>query len=194
MALKVCPDCKSQVSDQAPYCPKCGRPIRQAARERLQRLGFISMLVFAVLWLWMGVVDPWLWDREQAAHKREDLRLLVKGLARLSGEFTQTEYGTWQYTPYDHWYFRRIEEHGDNAVPPLVDCLNRTTDAQTKVDGKPVPAGVMCYEALTRIATLTEERGDEWPGHVKPTATRADLEAAKAAWQEVVADRAYTVW
>lgn len=30
MALVVCPDCGSQVSDQAPQCPKCGRPIAQA--------------------------------------------------------------------------------------------------------------------------------------------------------------------
>jgi hypothetical protein len=27
MALIQCPDCQAQVSDQAPACPKCGRPI-----------------------------------------------------------------------------------------------------------------------------------------------------------------------
>jgi DNA-directed RNA polymerase subunit RPC12/RpoP len=26
MALIACPDCGTQVSDQAPACPKCGRP------------------------------------------------------------------------------------------------------------------------------------------------------------------------
>jgi hypothetical protein len=31
MALVTCPDCSNQVSDQAPSCPKCGRPMRKAA-------------------------------------------------------------------------------------------------------------------------------------------------------------------
>ncbi len=30
MALIVCPDCRTQVSDQAHACPKCGRPLRRA--------------------------------------------------------------------------------------------------------------------------------------------------------------------
>ena len=30
MALITCPDCKNSVSDQAPACPKCGRPIKVA--------------------------------------------------------------------------------------------------------------------------------------------------------------------
>jgi len=30
MSLIECPDCKKQVSDQAPACPHCGRPIAQA--------------------------------------------------------------------------------------------------------------------------------------------------------------------
>jgi hypothetical protein len=27
MALVTCPDCKTEVSDAAPACPKCGRPL-----------------------------------------------------------------------------------------------------------------------------------------------------------------------
>lgn len=30
MALITCPDCQKQVSDQAPACPNCGRPIAAA--------------------------------------------------------------------------------------------------------------------------------------------------------------------
>lgn len=30
MALISCPDCKHQVSDQAPTCPNCGRAIKKA--------------------------------------------------------------------------------------------------------------------------------------------------------------------
>ena len=28
MALVTCPDCKREVSDQAPVCPGCGRPMK----------------------------------------------------------------------------------------------------------------------------------------------------------------------
>ena len=38
MALMVCPDCSSQVSDQATSCPKCGRPLqRNASVDALNR-------------------------------------------------------------------------------------------------------------------------------------------------------------
>ena len=30
MALVTCPDCQAQISDAAPACPKCGRPMRMA--------------------------------------------------------------------------------------------------------------------------------------------------------------------
>lgn len=33
MALISCPDCNTQVSDMAPACTKCGRPIGAAAKE-----------------------------------------------------------------------------------------------------------------------------------------------------------------
>ena len=31
MALVICPDCGNELSDQAPACPKCGRPTARAA-------------------------------------------------------------------------------------------------------------------------------------------------------------------
>lgn len=33
MGLIICPDCKSEISDQAPQCPKCGRPRSPAPTE-----------------------------------------------------------------------------------------------------------------------------------------------------------------
>jgi len=33
MALVNCPDCSTSVSDMAPACPKCGRPIGVAAKD-----------------------------------------------------------------------------------------------------------------------------------------------------------------
>jgi len=34
MALIACPDCHAQVSDKAPSCPKCGRPIAHAQERQ----------------------------------------------------------------------------------------------------------------------------------------------------------------
>lgn len=33
MALIACPDCQTQVSDQAPSCPKCSRPMKATTIE-----------------------------------------------------------------------------------------------------------------------------------------------------------------
>ncbi|MDO5102556.1 MAG: zinc ribbon domain-containing protein [Lautropia sp.] len=33
MALITCPECQRQVSDQAPTCPGCGRPIQNASNS-----------------------------------------------------------------------------------------------------------------------------------------------------------------
>jgi len=34
MALINCPDCNQEVSDIAPTCPKCGRPLKTAPTQR----------------------------------------------------------------------------------------------------------------------------------------------------------------
>jgi len=33
MALINCPDCDKEVSDQAPTCPNCGRPLKKASNS-----------------------------------------------------------------------------------------------------------------------------------------------------------------
>ncbi len=42
MPLINCPDCGTEVSDAAPNCPKCNRPIAKAERSKL--------------WPWLGVM------------------------------------------------------------------------------------------------------------------------------------------
>ena len=42
MPLINCPDCGTEVSDAAPNCPKCNRPIAKAERSKL--------------WPWVGVM------------------------------------------------------------------------------------------------------------------------------------------
>ena len=40
MALITCPDCNSECSDQAPACPKCGRPLAGQKSVMTKNLGF----------------------------------------------------------------------------------------------------------------------------------------------------------
>jgi hypothetical protein len=48
MALITCPDCKSECSDQAPACPKCGRPLGGEKSVLTKDLGF-GGFVYALL-------------------------------------------------------------------------------------------------------------------------------------------------
>jgi len=39
MALITCPDCQKQISDQAPTCPHCGRPMQAVEKaEKVQTI------------------------------------------------------------------------------------------------------------------------------------------------------------
>lgn len=42
MALMRCSDCGNEVSDQAPACPKCGRPIASAANAAASAVGVVA--------------------------------------------------------------------------------------------------------------------------------------------------------
>lgn len=58
MPLITCPDCSSQVSDAAPACPKCGRPIAAVAAQPVSvqrgigtgvKIGFGMFIVLPLL-------------------------------------------------------------------------------------------------------------------------------------------------
>jgi hypothetical protein len=66
MALIECPDCHGQVSDLAPACPHCGRPLaptpatppRTSSRPgRVARLGCLALVVFLALPLAVALVE-----------------------------------------------------------------------------------------------------------------------------------------
>lgn len=62
MALTTCPDCSAEISDAAPTCPKCGRPMAtpQGAaastavytRPRTSNVTMGCALVFVAIALW----------------------------------------------------------------------------------------------------------------------------------------------
>jgi TM2 domain-containing membrane protein YozV len=56
MALIVCPDCSTQLSDLAPACPKCGRPMRATAPVATTTKRPKNRTVAIVLALFLGGV------------------------------------------------------------------------------------------------------------------------------------------
>jgi hypothetical protein len=128
----------------------------------------------------------------------DSLRFFVRSLDTLGGTFTVTSAGGWTFSG-DATVFTRIGNFGDAAVAELVSCLGRSNPSRALLDAKPVPVGVLCYEALRRTAYYEayEERGESsnkyerWTGHLRPNATPAQLRAAAEAWRQVVARKAY---
>jgi hypothetical protein len=89
-----------------------------------------------------------------------------------------------------------VGEASDATIDQLVECLDDQAPSATTLKGQPVPTGVLCREALGQIVyyEATAPNGDiaaKWPGNIEPTATGADLQAAKRAWREVVAKKLY---
>ncbi len=89
-----------------------------------------------------------------------------------------------------------VREGSDATIDHLVECLDDLAPSATTLKGQPVPTGVLCREALGQIIyyEATAPNGDiaaKWPGNIEPTATGADLQAAKRAWREVVAKKLY---
>ena len=54
MALIKCPDCETEISDKAPACTKCGRPVEKPESEKksspLVALGAVLGIVGATLY------------------------------------------------------------------------------------------------------------------------------------------------
>src|SRR4051812_44517015 len=55
MALTTCPDCSTQVSDQAAACPKCGRPIASPHAYGAPVAPKKGMSVLAIVLLVLGL-------------------------------------------------------------------------------------------------------------------------------------------
>lgn len=119
------------------------------------------------------------------------LQTLIDSLSRVSGSFAEAA-GRWVYTG-DQSVFGALAQYRDSAVLALVNCLDRMTPSKVTVGGRPVPLGVVCYSALQRVAYPTEAEDAEgaWAGVVEPTASVAELQAAKQAWMRVVRTRRY---
>ena len=89
-----------------------------------------------------------------------------------------------------------LSRQGENAVAPLVECLDRMDPAVATYKGAPVPMGFMCYQALRITATYepTNAQGESdpaWPGILTAESKGPQLQAAKQAWTTVLRDKKY---
>jgi hypothetical protein len=201
MTLILCSECKKQVSDKAPTCPHCGHPVvkKESGRRRQIILLVVLGIIFALVAFERYVREPRAAKREnretlaaQAATQSARLTAVMGGLKTLTGEFTQTPQGGWEFQG-DTSLFVNLRYAGDSAVARLVECLDRTERATATVNAEAVSLGALCSHALDRLAYPTSlgEGAESWPGHAPPTAHRAELSAAKEAWQGVLSTGRY---
>lgn len=127
-----------------------------------------------------------------ASAKSVTLSALLDSLRRVPGEFSLSPASMWRFSG-DPSVFVALFDYGDSAVARLVDCMDRSDPVIATLNGKPVVLGIMCATALQRIASASEheDASDKWTGVIEPSATPVQLKAAKKAWQEVVARKAY---
>ena len=91
-----------------------------------------------------------------------------------------------------------IDKHPEVAhqtISTLVDHLGDMRATGVIYNNKPVPLGIMCYQALQSFCTYeaTDEDGavTGWDGHVSPGATGEELKTAKKAWMKVLHEKSY---
>lgn len=122
----------------------------------------------------------------------DSLPALIGALRSLKGTYKHGKSGQWVFDG-DRSLFAAIAAFGDSSVARLAACLDDSSPSAATLDGRPVPVGVVCYEALLYTADAEPEGSDsgEWPGIVLPTATLEQLGAAKTAWEHVIGAHAY---
>ena len=130
-----------------------------------------------------------------ASSSRSSIDSLLGALAGLKGSFPAQGPPAIGDFSGDRSVLSAIADQGDSAVVRLVACMTRTEPtAVTK--GRALRLGELCYAALVNTAyyEATDAQGGvspDWPGHVDLPATPSQLQAAKQAWDSVVATRAY---
>ena len=90
-----------------------------------------------------------------------------------------------------------VDHNRDDVVSQLIACLDDAQSSRTLYAGKPVPVGIVCYEALKQTVTHepTDENGDvaaTWAGELTPRSSVEEMRAAKTAWTSVVANNEYS--
>jgi len=83
------------------------------------------------------------------------------------------------------------ESNQEELINALVENMDNEKKSKSTLNGKVLPIGIICYEALTQIIYFepTNNEGDissTWKGHLNPQATSIQMREAKKAWKKVV--------
>ena len=90
-----------------------------------------------------------------------------------------------------HELSRMVDDHADNrTLEYLANCVADTSPSMSRLDGKVLPLGVLCLEALTLLIYVEPARR-EWPGYAPPNSSPRRLQAAQQAWAEVIRSGSY---
>ena len=120
---------------------------------------------------------------------------IVQAISRVSGTYQwRTDLGRYEYSEKI-----RLEElisraPAEQIAAVLIGCLDAESATASTIDGKPVPLGIVCYEALTQLVYYepAEPGGDlatHWFGYISPRASPEDMRKAKSAWKKAADER-----
>ena len=118
-------------------------------------------------------------------------------LSQLHGKFTwRDDLGRYDYSKKLEIEKALSTQIPERSVAILVDCLDDESESRSKIDNKPVPLGIICYEALTQLVYYepTSANGDiakNWPGHITPKSSFQEMQKAKQAWEKVLRTKSY---
>jgi hypothetical protein len=129
----------------------------------------------------------------------DSISVLIATLKTLGGEYRRVSYDSldWVLSKEQAPVFHRIEDMGDAAIAPLIQCIGDSIPTQTMIQHRAVPLGVLCDQALNRMIyheepTATGDMDPNWAGDINPQATAVQLRDARQAWQRVVKEGTYS--
>ncbi len=148
-----------------------------------------SALVLLIMFVWIAGCGR---DRQDLADKTPDLK---QAIAAIKGTYTwRSDLNQYVFSHKSTLEELLVAQSPDVAVTTLIDCLDDTSASASMVGGKPVPVGIVCYEALTQLVCHepTDPNGDiaaDWPGSISLFASPQEMRKAKTAWKKAADEK-----
>lgn len=161
----------------------------------MQTFRSLSMLAFAFALLACSAEDS-----EQSASKPEEgLSGELQRLRELRGSFEVRTVGAGGYElAAAESAYRALAAYRHDAVRELVDCLDDEAPSNVLLNGRAVPIGTLCGQALLYLAHFeaTDSVGGldaDWPGYLLPEDNLEKRRSAKQVWMQIVDRRQYVL-
>lgn len=160
---------------------------------RTLRSFWVSILAVAVVACSAGNSE------KPSATADEGVAVELQRLRDLHGSFEASTVGAGGYQlPAAETVYRALATHGHDAVRELVSCLDDEAPSSVQLNGRAVPLGVLCGQALLYVAHFeaTDSVGGvdaAWPGYLLPEDGFEKRKEAKRVWVQVVSERRYVL-